>query len=396
MDRFIINLNLIFIIVVLLFGSCLSVAPSSSNVTPMMPASRPEWVDGNKCSGITDSEQSVCFVGQTPIPFEGRNGPPYAAASSARSDAAVQYFQYLDRQVSYKLHQSFQSKGESIEGTSGVNIQKELIRSISESTFKYFYCDSVWWTSKAENSQGVRLFDYFVRCRIDKNLIEDSMNNVLTKYELKAYESVPTRIVKFPEFPWPPPDPSSMVVLDRSLIFNNDTKNATIKDINDRINSALWKAGYHEKSFFYVPGGYALVTRLEQIDEDGTPKEGMQRWALKQKPLRSFDLPEYFKRLFFAKVGYYRLIVFVITPYPFHFSKPKISEQEAKEWLHKGLNKLPKKTLKMKISQEYTCTALIYEFEKRDQKPIENVVVPGRLDAMTHLNKSTFLAKLER
>jgi hypothetical protein len=68
-----------------------------------------------------------------------------------------------------------------------------------------------------------------------------------------------------PDFPWPPPKPSA----GAHISFNKLNKFATFGDINKIISSALDSGEYDERSYFNVPNGFAIVTRLEQIDPYG-------------------------------------------------------------------------------------------------------------------------------
>ena len=84
-----------------------------------------------------------------------------------------------------------------------------------------------------------------------------------------------------------------------------------------------------------------MVTRLEQYEEDGTSKVPPDRWSVDVLPLRTFSLSDYIRALFQANPGYYRIIIFVVTPVPFVESSATVSRDEAMEWLRTGLNKLP-------------------------------------------------------
>ncbi|MBV8774528.1 MAG: TonB family protein [Deltaproteobacteria bacterium] len=73
------------------------------------------------------------------------------------------------------------------------------------------------------------------------------------------------------DFPWPPPKASARVVLPGRL-FQESNQQLPLRAIDLKLSTALESAGYLERSYFAVPDGFALVTRLEQIDIDGTPK----------------------------------------------------------------------------------------------------------------------------
>jgi hypothetical protein len=220
---------------------------------------------------------------------------------------------------------------------------------------------------------------------------EDNVENIeryeyLEKSQHQYYESLEF----FPSFPWPPPPASAIENLDPNLLKNL----VCLGDVDTCIGNALKAAGYVEKSYYYVPGGFALVTRLEQINDDGIPKALPDRWSVDVPPLKKFDLTSYLKALFTSNKGYFRIIVFIITPYPFKQAEERIALDGALEWLRKGVNKLPPAISARKFIKEYTVSALIYEFEKpKAGKAVP--LLPGRLTCHIHLLNSGILKALE-
>src|SRR5579859_3209760 len=79
----------------------------------------------------------------------------------------------------------------------------------------------------------------------------------------------------FPE--WPLPAASARVVLPTALFANS----RTYGDLNRRILTALSKNGYAEVGYYeiWARQGFIVVTRVEQIESDGTPKKPPARWS---------------------------------------------------------------------------------------------------------------------
>lgn len=202
---------------------------------------------------------------------------------------------------------------------------------------------------------------------------------------------------RIPEFPWPPPQASSTVVIPSQFLMYSADEIIRLRDIDEKLSAAMEKCGYVEKKYYAVPDGFAIVTRLEQINSDGTPKNPPERWSTDVGPLRHFSLREYLITLFSANPGYYRLIVFIITPHPFSQSDAKLSSDEAMCWFQDGLNVLPYSIGEQICTNEHNTTALIYEFKRLDEIDAEpNLTVPGRLTAQEHLKKSELWNSLER
>ncbi|HUJ03552.1 MAG TPA: hypothetical protein VLW75_07950, partial [Rhizomicrobium sp.] len=135
-----------------------------------------------------------------------------------------------------------------------------------------------------------------------------------------------------------------------------------------------------------VPDGFALVARLEQIAPDGTPAPGGVRF-LDPDSNAPFTLGNYVKRLFFAPDGYYRLIAFVVTDRAFVASGHAPTAAAAETWLRMGADELPGAYYSIPFTANHQVTALIYEFRKQGNRNV-STLVPGRLDARTHLIKA--------
>ncbi len=198
---------------------------------------------------------------------------------------------------------------------------------------------------------------------------------------------------KLHTFPWPPPKASSKEVIPRKLLAQDASK-PTFKDIDTKISEALRKIGHSEYSYFWIPAGYALVTRIEKFQKNGKPKPGVERWEDKLYGWNDVSLGQYLQGLFFAKQGFYRLIVFVISPKEWRENEDTITEEEAIMWLRLGYDRLPNELSSVQFSESYVCTALIYEFEQTSPKKYPHLLSPGKLAAHTHLEASGFYKAL--
>jgi hypothetical protein len=161
------------------------------------------------------------------------------------------------------------------------------------------------------------------------------------------------------------------------------------------LRQALTFGGYWEGTYFSVPGGFALVARLERINLDGTPAQGEARFDTSYRPLQEFSVRSYLRALFLAPPGYYRVIAFVVSPVPFAATGAPITADTAGLWVEIGANALPQRLQDEMYSPNFNCTALIYEFEKRDAGSNPQERRPGRLPAEIHLSRSRLWEGLE-
>jgi hypothetical protein len=213
--------------------------------------------------------------------------------------------------------------------------------------------------------------------------------------------SQPTSATQIPPFPWPPPPPSASRIIPGGILMTrlreHESHSGTVlavhgryhlRDVDAVLRRSLRSAGY-EFRYYSTPRGFAMVARLERIDKKGAPFPAQERFDTAYRPLEGFSLMSYLRALFLAPPGYYRVIAFIISPEPFRASGKPVSAEEANAWLEGGVNILPRGIGDLEyILPDYACTALIYEFEKRDTQnnPVE--LHPGRLSADTHLESS--------
>ncbi len=205
----------------------------------------------------------------------------------------------------------------------------------------------------------------------------------------------PSPIPSIAEFPWPPPRASATAEIPARFFSSQPSDVLRLRDVKGALQAALESCGYFEKSYYSVPSGFAMATRLEQINRDGTSKEPPDRWAVEAQPLRKFSLKEYLRALFTANPGYYRIIVFIVTSTPFYQARRMVSRQEAMDWLGSGLNELPDSIGQLEYLEKYTCTALIYEFEQPNPGEPGELKIPSNLLGRTHLVKANLWQALE-
>jgi hypothetical protein len=179
--------------------------------------------------------------------------------------------------------------------------------------------------------------------------------------------------------------------LSRELFVGERPEVVRLGDVETALSRALETAGHSERAYYGIPGGFALVTRLEQTDAQGYPMSGAERWALQPPRLRSFSLGGYLSALFRARPGYFRVLVFAVTSAPFSHEGPPPGRAEALEWLNKGADRLPRSLVERPFTVAHAVTALVYEFEipDRGQRAVHRV--PGRLSGLDHLSRGGIL-----
>ncbi|HZW82459.1 MAG TPA: hypothetical protein VFF14_03430 [Candidatus Deferrimicrobium sp.] len=192
-----------------------------------------------------------------------------------------------------------------------------------------------------------------------------------------------------PEFPWPPPKPSTIAYLTLGSLRQKAGTGLTFHDVDARISQALATAGYDEKSYYGVPNGFAIVTRLEQMNLDGSP-EYSDRWVASLSPvtLTRFSLAKYLEALFGVPKGHYRIFVFIITSDIVIQSGTPVTQGEAQNWFVEGANKLPSDMETLPYTNEHTTTVYIYEFVQSGVGANANQNIPSSVTGKQHLERA--------
>lgn len=200
-------------------------------------------------------------------------------------------------------------------------------------------------------------------------------------------------------FPWPPPVPSAFCKIPAELLKKTEG-DTTLRDVLEKLEKTMEYAGYTERQLFSVKNGFAVSTKIEQFQEDGTPEKGEKRWDVEMSPLPVSILvtnpKKYRNALFYPDVYRFRRIVFVVKPGELIDNKTPITPAEAKQWFSSSLQgRFKNDIIDIQYSQHYTCTALVYEFEKykinEQTIHVENSKLPGK----THLEKTKLWQALE-
>jgi hypothetical protein len=194
--------------------------------------------------------------------------------------------------------------------------------------------------------------------------------------------------------PWPPPDASARAVIGPEYFTKHIGANVTLGDIDRALTGALVKTGYYGSSYFGVPRGFAIVTRIEQTDGYGLPLKDKARWSATIEPIKSFSLIGYIRALLTSPPGHFRVLALIVSSEPFSSSGDRMRIDTIERWSRTGFNVLPMEVKELPYTEAYRVTVLVYEFEKLSDREHPNVSIPGSLSAATHLKNMEFSSYL--
>lgn len=196
--------------------------------------------------------------------------------------------------------------------------------------------------------------------------------------------------------PWPPPRSSARQTLPADLFESGGSRPGSLGDVDTRLRKALSGAGYDDVGYYGVPGGFALVTRVEQVDAEGRALAGSARWSARVQPKGGFSLLRLVQALIAAEPGHFRTLVFIVTSRPFATSARRAKLETISQWSGAGLNLLPPPVGRQPFTGDHRVTALVYEFEKAPGAREASLLVPGHLTGADHLRTSRVLTFLRR
>ena len=159
-----------------------------------------------------------------------------------------------------------------------------------------------------------------------------------------------------------------------------------LEEIHSWLTKPLKEAGYDEFQYFSYKGGFVVVTELERINKDASPKPAASRWSVSTQ-FTEWSLWNYLRALFTAYPAYYRVMAFVITNESVKARKyPKLNDFLKVS----GDNILPPDLLNMPVDN-HNVTVLIYEFEQRSDGKGPTLIKRSNWPARTHLKQSGVL-----
>lgn len=191
--------------------------------------------------------------------------------------------------------------------------------------------------------------------------------------------------IALPAFPWPPPRYSAFANIVVEWVAPGTEP--VLGEVARQLERAFNIAGYGESSYYRIPGGFALASRIEHIRADASPFDAPERWAVDTPKVREGFI-DYIRALFNAPPGFYRVIVFVVTDQDFAAAEQAPSSAEARAWVTGGGLRLPERIAAQPYGPRHYTTALIYEFERRRDEPQASVLMPSPTQGRDHLERA--------
>lgn len=191
---------------------------------------------------------------------------------------------------------------------------------------------------------------------------------------------------------WPLPYTACWATLNFDNFYPINGTDTKFGEVEQRITKALHDCGYTECGYYEIPGGFAIVTRLERLQQDNISIDPDARWEIDRSPLLSFEVFAYFRALITANPGRFRLFVFTVTTKELRFQQSIPSMDNAMNWATTSNKRLPQDLAHQKAQEECKLTCLVYQFQKDEHKV--QFIDHGKYTGYEHLQRSGLLLKL--
>ena len=164
-----------------------------------------------------------------------------------------------------------------------------------------------------------------------------------------------------------------------------------VGDIDSILVADLSKLGYEKRSYYSAPNGFALLTAVEQIDQNGKPLQGKNRWVDYPSTNSMDSFFAYLSSLIFPQKGFFRLFVFLVSDEFLGRESGKLDARIAEEWLESGEYWLPNSVKNIPLNpSKHRFFLLIYEFEANTTDKKIKPICRQWLPIKKHLDNSGF------
>jgi hypothetical protein len=197
-------------------------------------------------------------------------------------------------------------------------------------------------------------------------------------------------------FPTDWPLPTATINLPLRVFTGSPLQSGSVLDLARRIEGMLAAAGYPRPRYLGLGcDGLAIAANFEAIRRDGSRIPGAGGFpASSDETAGSEGAIDFLIGLFYARPGFHRRIIFLISNEPTRSSGIEVSEAGLMQLVETGAQRVPAAFRERSLNEGYRVQALIYEFQLRQGSRQAEHIKPagapprGLLDACAHLKSA--------
>jgi hypothetical protein len=269
----------------------------------------------------------------------------------------------------------------------GPQYLKAYTSKLAEEIFNFVYKDAQLEARSDDHDWQIAMSQNTVAgYRAYQQRFPDGKHALEAKARLERLEKVQgSNSSKIRPFPWPPPRCAERY----TILQDFKGRYATLSAVDKWICRALDKRSYWSRSYYSLPNGFALVTRMEQFNKkNGQCLSEDKRWV--DYPVDEGDggIIDYLSSIILPRKGFFRVFVFAVTDQPTGFSDKQVDQAEVQTWLEKGVSILPAKEKSTAVTDQHFVDVLVYEFETQDSDRKSKRRCPCGMLCPAHLERS--------
>jgi hypothetical protein len=174
---------------------------------------------------------------------------------------------------------------------------------------------------------------------------------------------VPAEVAAEIRFPDRIPTPTSTYSISLSEL-GLASGGGTLGSVESVLDRGVRSMGFSEIAYFPYRNGFAMVTRVEQIDAQGLPLPPPNRWSASIANLIKTGGVQWWKALVVPTPGHFRVTIFVVDNQPISADGGTAGEESIQKLLL-GPNALSPEITNRPINNTFVCEALVYEYTRR-------------------------------
>lgn len=170
----------------------------------------------------------------------------------------------------------------------------------------------------------------------------------------------------------------------------------TLSAVELQLKGAMRQLGYSQLSYYATPGGFVMLSPVEQITDEGFPLAGQERWQDYPTGASFDNILDYLSALVLPRKGYFRLFAFVVANQQMQQKGGAVTGQVARSWLKSGGFWLPESIGSQELDQHH-ITVLLYEFEAPEStKKMSERCTSRLISIQQHLMNAGIKKQLEK
>lgn len=190
----------------------------------------------------------------------------------------------------------------------------------------------------------------------------------------------------------PPPQPTSSKNLGIGCL-GSDVAAITYGNAADHIKVALDAAGYGQPVWFVVPGGFAVLSPVEQFDTNGS-RVGQSQTSFQgvlEAPFSGSILNRYLSKVrFLLGSGHrFRCFLFLLTDsWSGGWSDESFSPELVDQLMAAGGMRLPETMRSSRVTEEHDLHVLVYEFVRANPRKVPRLSPYATISPTNHIKAS--------